>query len=633
MSKGSFSSIGVSVGVHIVLLGALAMIQMNLLDDQPDVIVETVFDDERQQEEFTKELETETEISETKNIQTGGVVSTQVGGSGAPAVQQTKIDQSETLQDPQIKVNIGSIDLPGEDSLSNDLGVGAVTGATGEMVEGYGAALSRLTQELIRLMRQQKVLVVWLFDESESMKDDQKELAQKFHKVYEELGIQQKTDKELKKSQEVLWTSILGFGSKVNTLTPKPTAKVNEIRAAIDKIAVDETGEENMCQSISWVLDNFGTLANRSKRRLVIVVVSDESPSDDTKVEDAITKSQRFNAPVYILGREAIFGYPYARYRWVDPEFGLTHWVWIDRGPETAFPECLQYDGLHARHDSFPSGFGPYSQVRIVKETGGIYFVLPGEEQNLTGAGANDKRKFDSLAMKEYTPLLLPRREYEASRNASKFRSKIWDIIVMLNPHIHKELNISHWHYPIELEAFRARGIQDVAKAVNAFTKLGQSLDMLEAIRPLRDKESSQRWRANYDLIVAQCLTYRVRLFQFMLAMDQHGRDFPKPSDPKHNRWHVSYRKEKMVPDDEQFRRMKGFFKIKESREEFLKTLQDAEDRSNQLYAFVESEHPGTPWARRVAYERSLGYGMKFHSSFWDPRYANLGKKIKVPKF
>ena len=48
-------------------------------------------------------------------------------------------------------------------------------------------------------------------------------------------------------------------------------------------------------------------------------------------------------APVYVLGRESIFGYPMRRMHWVDPKYGLGHWLQINRGPESAMPEALQY--------------------------------------------------------------------------------------------------------------------------------------------------------------------------------------------------------------------------------------------------------------------------------------------------
>jgi hypothetical protein len=85
--------------------------------------------------------------------------------------------------------NLGAAGLPGLDRLGDDLGSEQVLGEPGALVEGYGPALDRLTQELARLMRQNKILVVWLFDESESMRDDQKDLQGRIQRVYEELKL------------------------------------------------------------------------------------------------------------------------------------------------------------------------------------------------------------------------------------------------------------------------------------------------------------------------------------------------------------------------------------------------------------------------------------------------------------
>ena len=186
-------------------------------------------------------------------------------------------------------VNASNIDVPGENLIGQDLGVGEVNGNVGAVVEGYGAALSRITQELIRLMRSQQIMAVWLFDESNSMKDDQKEISQKFHKVYEELGIQERQDKVLKLQDEVLLTAILSFGKDIHELTKTPTSKVKDIQSAIEKIPVDESGEEMMCSSIGYVVDKFGKMARSQKRRLVIIIVSDESPSDSARPMVATT--------------------------------------------------------------------------------------------------------------------------------------------------------------------------------------------------------------------------------------------------------------------------------------------------------------------------------------------------------
>ncbi|MFN9040798.1 MAG: VWA domain-containing protein, partial [Planctomyces sp.] len=167
-----------------------------------------------------------------------------------------------------------------------------------------------------------------------------------------------------------------------------------------------------MCRSIALVISNYKATAVRGKRKLAVIVVSDESGDDGQFVEEAVAQARNARAPVYFLGRESTFGFPYAHQRWVDEPTKEEFWIRIRRGPETPFPECLQWNGLHTRWDVQNSGFGPYEQVRIARETGGIFFVLPGEETTLVGMGANDRRKYDFLEMREYQPDLLARPAY-----------------------------------------------------------------------------------------------------------------------------------------------------------------------------------------------------------------------------
>src|SRR2546430_1160131 len=56
-------------------------------------------------------------------------------------------------------------------------------------VNNMGEAMDRLTREFILMMEERKVLVIWLFDESESMKKDQKTVHDKIDRVYRELGL------------------------------------------------------------------------------------------------------------------------------------------------------------------------------------------------------------------------------------------------------------------------------------------------------------------------------------------------------------------------------------------------------------------------------------------------------------
>lgn len=612
----------ISFGLHFVMLLILSFIVFQGQMDKLQMVLDSVFDEERLQEEFTQEVEQSTQAAETVNYVSGAMAEgmTGTGGTGGPVVAQQKLDEAESLREPDVKVNIGAMTVPGLNIISKDLGSGQVTGEVGRVVEGYGAALGQMTQEILRLMRESKVHVVWLFDESDSMKDDQKEIRERFYKVYEELGLVQRQDAKLKVSDEILLSTVMSFGKGVNEHTKKPTSNADEIKAAIDKIQVDESGLENTCAAINEAVSRYQAGAIRQKRKLVVIVVSDESGDDGEKVEETIHRCKSSDTPVYVLGHYSVFGYPYAHVRYIDPKFGLHHWLRINRGPETPFPECLQFDGLHGRWDVFSAGFGPYEQVRIAKQTGGIFFMLPGKEDNLVGAGSLEDRKFELLDMKEYLPDLSARMEYAKNRDSSKFRDIQWRVIATLNPHTDKELNMQEHQYSLDPAQFAVQGKVTFDRALRAMGLLNEAVKLLDSVKKLRDKEPSERWRANYDLMHAQCLAYRVRLFQLLLALDDHQKRKPTVKDPKNNFWDIRRVHELLEPDKEQ---------IRQTRTDMAELKQQLDTAKSEFQSVI-ANHPRTPWARRAQWELQHGFAMKFGEAFWDPRYNS--PDIKLPK-
>ncbi|QDT35807.1 vWA domain-containing protein [Stratiformator vulcanicus] len=619
------SAVGVSFAVHVIVLIALATIFFDIVNKRPELLVETVFSEERVQEEFSQELELDTTVSDSLSRVSGGKVSTAVGAPEKPPVRQDRIEVSEKVADPLAAVNINEFTIPSDNLLGEDLGEQAVAGETGAVVEGYGAALSRVSRELIRLMRESRVMAVWMFDESESMKDDQQEIRDNFAKIYAELGIAQEKKEDLKRRaqgpDELILTAILGYGRTVKELTPQPTADLDKITAAIDAISIDTTGDENLNQAIREVVNKYGPLAVRQKRRLVMIIVSDESGDDGEFVEEAIQMTNRANSPVYVLGRQAVFGYPFARMSWKDPEYGLNHWINVRRGPETARAESLQWNGFGNRRDSRSSGFGPYEQVRLAKESGGIFFLLPGDEEALAGEARNEERVYDFLDMKEYQPELRSRREYDQLVLKSPFRKTILDVITRMDSNKDKQLGIKWWNYPGERAAFQSEVRDSFGKAQRGLGLVNQAIAMLEQAKPQRDLETSRRWRAHYDLILAQLLTYRFRLFQFMLSADAALREMPEPKKEKSNRWNLSHTKKMIEPTPEQV----------EVTKVDIGELEQQRADAVDLLKFVIEEHPNTPWSRTAQSELKKGFGIEFRDVYRDPNYDR--PNVKVPKF
>lgn len=619
------SSWGTSLVLHAIVLSALALLRYSVATES-DVRIDTIFTDERTTEEFEREVETTTDVAESLNVLGGGAavnsaLSGTGGGGTGVSVEGSKLASAESLKVPTVPVSVGSISIPGDQLLTDDLGSkgdGKITGDVGRVVDGYGTALSQISQELIRMMREERVLAVWLFDESESMRDDQREIRDRFDKIYQELRLAQETDQKLKASEEVILTSIMSFGQSVTELTQKPTADLKEIRAAIDKVGLDESGKENTCNAITQAIRKYQTFAQRQKRKLVTIVVSDESGDDGDLIEETIQTAQRSKAPIYVLGRYSVFGYPYARQRWIDPKYGLEHWLAINRGPESPFPELLQFDGLHERWDYDSAGFGPYEQARLARETGGIFFLLPGSDDNIVHGGTIDDRKFEMLAMKEYLPDLSARVEYARERDSSKFRSVQFQVVMALNPHKNPDLQMQEIWYSADPEKFANEGRTQFTKALKAMQMLSEAVRLLDSVAPLRAKEPSQRWRANFDLMHAQCLAYRVRLFQFLLALDQHAKQNP-PRKPPNNVWNIQRVPEMLPPDPVQ---------VEQTRVDLDELKKEQEQAVKEFQAVIDA-HPGTPWARRAQIEINQGFGIKMYDVFRDPRYDNLD--IKLP--
>lgn len=631
------ASLLVNGGILLVLM----LIQRAIASQSLDFQLESVFAEEIPQEELTRDLDLNTEAAETLNVIAGGTPSTSVGSSAQRPAAAVNVQKANVMQEMNVQAVVSDLAMPSDDILGEDLGEGEISGEIGSIVEGYGAAMGIITQELVRMMRNNRVTVIWLFDESGSLTDDRKEIRENYQRVYEELGIATAQDKDLRRSDgESLLTVVASYGAEIHEHTARPTADIEKVKAAIDRVPIDQSGQENMCRSVAMIINKYKVQAIRGKRKLAVIVVSDESGDDGAFVEQAVAEARAAKAPVYFLGRESTFGYPYARQRWVDEPTKEVFWVQIRRGPETPFPECLQWNGLHGRWDVQNAGFGPYEQVRIAHETGGIFFVLPGEEESLVGGDSIERRKYDFLSMREYQPDLESRPKYAQVRTNSDFRRILWEVILTLNPNDEKLLfnshdpllNIKREHYPLNPIEFKAEAQQQVLRAFRSYDLTNQGIALLESIQPLRAQEPSQRWRASYDLATAQLYIFRLRLFQFLLAMDQHANNMPAPKNPMANEWNFWWGGKPIVPDEEQFQRLVAAFKLKLTREEYLAMVDKDVDAAKQRLQTVIADHPGTPWARRAETELGLGFGFRVGDRLWDPSGRRSEAAMRVPK-
>lgn len=622
------SALTISAVVHAVALITLGVlvIEPKAISQIQEVLAQVV-EEPQPQDELSVELENQiTDATDTSQAVSSSLAIGMVGASGPQAlVSAPTMDTSLLAQVTNSDVNVEGIfiDVPS----SRKLIVEAPDGQIGDaraVVGSYSDALDRITQEILWMLDKGPVLAVWAFDQSESMKDDQKEIRSRIEQVYSQLGLVGKAN------EHALETAVVSYGdaSRFQVHTKQPTYVTRDIMAAIDQVPNDTSGKEYMCSAIQGAIARHKQYALRTRRQMALIVVTDESGErndNETQLEQAIAEAKAARCKVYVLGREAVFGYPFVHLRWVHPQTKRVHWLPIDRGPETAFAEQLQTDGFRRRYDAHPSGFGPYECTRLGRETGGIFFMLPSLETNLV---RGEKRNYDMQT--PYYPDLRSRQEVKADIDRSPMRSMLERVIYDLNPYNAEarkiiEMRIEYaTDYPTLVQQVR----RDVQKTTLYLPYLAKAEETVGKMQKERQFEASPRWQANYDLLYAQLIAYQARMYEFSKYMEDFANDVEayakNPTNPKnnfkpppatkspkllHDEWHLRSRQKTITSD-----------KIKPYVE-----------RATALFKEVIAKHPGTPWAARADYELKRGFGVEL-VPWYDVAHPEVKNPIPIPK-
>ena len=619
ISRRLFQAMGAwtaSMIVHAVCLIVLAITMLpSLLKPEPPQLEASIA---RPDEQITAILEENLTPATEVTMNT-------VSSSVLPVGHRSNLESASASQPVFDRAVSESIDAPkvsvGDVSVwsvkGRDLGVDVPEGAPGDpqaVVDNYDQAFDRITQEIMMMLVKNKVLVVWVFDQSESMKDDQQEIRDRIERVYAELGLVNAA------KGDALLTAVASYGSKWQMHTRKPTYDLDVIREAISAVPVDESGKEMMCEAVGNTVTALHSVATSGRRQLAMILVTDESGDQKTNVElleQAIVAAKSARCRIYILGREAVFGYPYAHMRWSHPRVG-TLWLPIDRGPETPFAEQLQTEGFQRRYDAHSSGAGPYEQARMARETGGIFFMLPSLETDLV---RGEKRRYELEAMRPYLPDLSARHEYAFERDSSPLRATLWKVISDLNPYdpVKAKVIDMRLRFSADIPTFARQVAEEQEKAKLYVTYLHEAEQALDKLKSHREKEPYPRWQANYDLIYAQVLAYKVRVYEYGAYLEDFKKNpkqvpLKKPPNLTLARWDISHRQKTITGE----------------------LTADYIARSRELFDRVLSDHAGTPWAARATWELKRGFGIELTEVYHGPPNRNpkppSGPPVRIPK-
>jgi hypothetical protein len=458
-------------------------------------------------------------------------------------------------------------------------------------VKEIGVALDQLAREILRHLKDHKLTVIWLFDESVSMQDDQRTILEKFDRVSSELKVNVDADK---KTAGALNHAIVGFGQGIDYVLEKPRDDIDLVGKAIKHLKVDPTGIENTMTALRAVVEHYAGLI-RKDRKLLIVLVTDESGDDGADVEEARQALKKYKVPLYVIGRQSLFGYPWAHHRYEDPVTKDVYHPLIRRGPETADLELYQWDGLYDRWDEQPSGFAPYELARLTKDSGGIYFVLPSEEFMRI---RQREQAYSITQLKEYLPEYDNRLTYVEKRTSSPLRQLLHAIVVEGAKFLYRR------DFPIAPDELVKAALEEGEKAGFKLNTLLAVQERLENLKKLREREPEKRWQAHFDLMLAQTVAFQVKAYEYRALMASIAQNPPRPKKQPGPEmmitWVVNHSTKPLAPKN-------------------LTAKKYAE--AERLLKDVIARHPKTPWADLAQDALNRGLSVQFDEWHHNPKY------------
>lgn len=494
----------------------------------------------------------------------------------------------------------------------------AVKGRDGVGVSGAAGAIDRLTHEIHLSLKESDTLVVWLFDQSASLVRQRNAIRQRFDRIHEELGIIGAAAKKKSNAAEPLQSAMIAFGKNV-TVIKKPTSDVEELKSALDKMELDDSGVENVFTAIMMAADQYKRLRTKRIRNVMMVVFTDEVGEDQALLEKCVYTCRNAAIPVHVVGVPAPFGRKEATIKWIDPDpkFDQSPMMGVvDQGPESLLPERIKLASPGMTEEpQIDSGFGPFALTRLCYETGGIYFSVHPKRQ--VGSDIYDtdayasylKRFFDGKVMRKYRPDYISRDEYLRNVQKSKMRTAL----------VQASTSTMNANFKTPRLRFVRR---DEAALVNALTeaqktsavlepKLNTLFNALKLGESDRPSEEVKRWQAGYDLAIGRSLAAKVRTeaYNAMLANAKTGLKF---KNKKNNTWVLSPTNEMNVSSQ----------------------IEKNAKKATQYLNRVVEEHPGTPWAYLAANELKVPLGYTWSEKFTDlqPKKNRNNNNNNIPK-
>jgi hypothetical protein len=588
-------ALGGSVVTHLVLILLLGMMgyaatSMHVPEFRTEVLRHELTDF------ATLDTQALAEIEETTITPVGGsfapitsaILAERYALNGSAAVPMPAQPRQAEVA-PELKahsVSVAGFALPKPTKIDDSV---SIRGNGAEHVENVEGAVDRIAIEILRRLEQGHTLVVWAFDSSGSLLAERRRLSEHIADVYRHIA---ELDQESLASGDALLTTVVAFGKDRSLMLDEPAADSASILEAIRRVPIDESGIESTFRTTAEIARRFGRYTRDGKSyRAMLIIVTDEVGDDEDALEPAIAAANGAKMPVYVLGSTALFGKAMGFMDYTDPKTNQTfHGLPVRQGPESPALEGIRlpfwYDG--PQYDMLDSGFGPYALSRLAGASGGTYFITRLSTNRFT---------FDPDGLGEYRPDWVSREQYLAMLNKYPLRRAVMRAGVITQQNLP---GMPHFRFPAmdapEFKDVMSDGQEIVARVqytvdeALGVTGAAPGEPTIASVAQLRDRETSRRWQAHYDLLRGRLMAMRIRCLEYNHACARVKRDPPKFARPGSNAW-------RLEPDTEIHL---GESAVKAGKE------------ATELLERVLRDHPGTPWALLAQRELKDPLGLKW---------------------
>ncbi len=568
------SAYGLSFVVHVVLLAIVLVVGLVVGREATARIRATIVDTELPQVERLDS----TELLETDRRVTLEPIWARTAPELSPRIVREVVEPDPELEIDPLSLSPAQL-LPTASTLSTRI---ELQGDGVEHVDGVEGAIDRLALEILQRLEQGRLLVIWAFDASQSLQSERGRLADHIDQVYQNtLSRQEAIDAGANDGN--LATMVVAFGSGGRTMLSQPTTEPDEVTRAIRSVPPDTTGTETTFQTTIDVAKAWGRTQIDGKRfEPMLVIITDEVGDDEAKLERAIQAARRVEMPVYVLGSSSLFGRVEGYMSYRDPRSGRFYSrLPVRQGPESVALEQIRlpFWGRGPQYNELDSGFGPYGLSRLAASTGGIYFV--------TRMGDN-RPTFDPAAMLEYRPDWFSASAYQTAVSRSPIRSSVLNAARITQQNLPRQPSLN---FPAaSSDQFKEAMENNQVLAARVLYTVEEALVPILRAQDFRDRETSKRWQAHYDLIKARLLAMKVRCYVYDKACAQMKTE-PLPfQNEGSNAW-------RLVADQTNY---------------YSPSAESAAQEATELLEGIVTEHGGTPWALLAQRELRNPFGFRW---------------------